>query len=113
MMEDVNIPANPNPFIVPWSKSAECRALMYEAGETFQAVYREVAGRHARTGREIAETRVETVLEGGRWNSLFTVMVPYAPSEIFGAGDHPGSTHRHHQQASRDLNTALDLMGKL
>jgi hypothetical protein len=112
MMEDVNVPT-PNPFIVVWSKGPECRAMMYQAAELYQALFREVAGRHARTGREVADTRVETLFEEGRWKSRFLVMVPYAAPEIFGAGQHPGSTHRHYQKASRDLNTVLDMMGKL
>jgi hypothetical protein len=109
-MEDVNVP-HPNPFITQWLVSAECRALMFERGEIAEALYREAVSK--RTGRLAASTHVATEVEGDRWVSMLTAYAPYAASQEYGAGDHPGSTHRHHQEASHTLNEVLDLMGTL
>jgi hypothetical protein len=109
-MEDVNVPA-PNPFLTQWLVGPECRSAVHEAGVMAEAIYRELAAK--RTGRMAASTHVTTEIENGRWVSLMTVTVPYAAPEEFGAGQHPGSTHRHFQDASRTLNEVLDLMGKM
>lgn len=110
MMEDVNVPT-PNPFITSWLISPDARAMVVESCELYEALYREVSAK--RTGRLAASTHVSTGVEGGRWAGHLTVNAPYAASVEFGAGDHPGSTHRHHQAAAHDLNTILDMMGTL
>ncbi len=109
-MEDVNVPA-PNPFLTQWLIGPECRSAVFQAGEMAEALYRQIAAK--RTGRMAASTHVTTGIENGRWVSLMTVTAPYAPAQIFGAGNHPGSTHQHFQRASHDLNQVLDMMGKL
>ncbi|WP_227979982.1 hypothetical protein [Nocardia spumae] len=109
-MEDVNVPS-PNPFITQWLLGAECRSAVYQAGELAEALYRQIAAK--RSGRMVASTHISTGIESGRWVSHMAVTVPYAAAQIFGAGNHPGSTHTHFQRASRDLNQVLDMMGKL
>jgi hypothetical protein len=112
-MEDVDVP-NPNPFIAEWLVSARCRSIMFESGELYEALYREVVAK--RTGQLARSTHVSTGIEGDRWVAFMTAGfdgAPYVASEEFGAGEHPGSTGRHFQPAAHDLNTILDMMGSL
>lgn len=112
-MDDVNIPS-PNRRLAQWLVGPECRAMVFEAAELYEALYREVVAK--RTGQLAHSTHVSTEIEGDRWASSMTIGfdgAAYAASEEFGAGTHPGSTHKHFQAAARDLNTVLDMMAAL
>jgi len=105
-MEDVNIPA-PNPFITEWLVSAQCRSVMFEAAELFEALYREVVVK--RTGRLAASTHVSTAVERGRWTGYMTVAAPYAASHEYGTDDGDEGI----VAGAHDLNLILDLMASL
>jgi hypothetical protein len=83
-------------------------------GELYEALYREVVAQ--RTGELARSTHVSTGVEGDRWVAVMQVGfdgAPYAASQEFGAGEHPGSTKQHFQPAAHDLNTVLDMMATL
>lgn len=106
-MEDVNIPYS---FIAGYAAGPECRSLVLESAELYQALYRDVVAK--RTGRLAASARVSTSLENRRWVSHMEVGNPvayYGASHEFGTDD--GDEHivpGHH-----DLNAILDAMGTL
>lgn len=105
-----NIP-EPNPFITEWLVGPECRRLMNLAGFQAQTLYRAVEVK--RTGEMAASAVVEVRLGGLRRDRLIaalTVKDPASASHIFGAGDHPASTGRHHNQPTPTLQTVLRLM---
>lgn len=109
-MENVNIPFDPNPFIVEWLVSPRCRSIVFEAAELYQALYREIVSK--RTGALARSARVSTGLEVDRWVGHMEVgsaTAFYGASHEFGTDD--GDEHitaGHH-----DLNTILDAMGTL
>ena len=94
-MQDVRVPV-PNPFLTQWLVGREARALVFEAGERAQAIYRTIG--HKQSGRSAREARVETHIDTGgrspRWVATLTV-------------DQPTSTKR----ALEDLNLVLNQLG--
>lgn len=112
-MDDVKVPS-PNPFIAEWLAGPIARSLVFEAGELYEALYREVVAK--RTGRLAASTHVTTALELGRWTGMLTVTAPYAASHEYGAESHQfGSDDGDTQFVAghHDLNRILDMMGTL
>lgn len=111
-MEDVDVP-HPNPFITQWLVGARCRSIVFEVGELYEALYREVVAK--RTGRLAASTHVFTGIEDGRWVGHMTVTAPYAASHEWGVDDGAEriTAGAHDLTAIRDLNNALNLMGSL
>lgn len=102
-MEDVSVPS-PNPFITEWLVSPRARSIMFEAGELYEALYREIVAK--RTGRLAASTHVSTVLERGRWTGYMAVGAPYAASHEYGTDDGDEGV----VAGAHDLNLILDLM---
>jgi hypothetical protein len=105
-MEDVNIPS-PNPFIAEWLVGPIARSIAFEAGELYEALYREVVAK--RTGRLAASTHVSTDIGGDRWVGFLTVTAPYAASHEFGTDDGDERIIAGHH----DLNRILDMMSTL
>lgn len=68
-----------------------------------------------RTGT-LADSATITLTKGGIKNDRLTarisVSAPYAATHEFGAGDHPRSTGKHTEPASRELLTALQMTVK-
>jgi hypothetical protein len=73
------------------------------------------ASAHAHTeiggqGRRVNDRHIGVLTVGGQGSDGTVV---YAASHDFGAGDHPGSTGRHHNAAADDLQNVLEQLGKL
>lgn len=105
-----NIP-DPNPFITQWLLGPECESMMGRAGRWFQLLYQAVETK--RTGAMAASAVVDVRVGGLRRDRLVaavTVTDPAAASHIFGAGDHPASTGRHHNRPTPSLQTVLRLV---
>lgn len=123
-MEDVNVP-RPNPFITQWLISPQCRAMVFESAELYQALYRGIVAK--RTGELAKSARVSTNIEGGRWVGVMEVGNPtayYAASHEFGTTGADLDTPRRDANSARgvfnqvhrgvrDLNKILNLMGAL
>lgn len=108
-MEDVDVPS-PNPFITEWLVSARCRAILFESGELYEALYREVVAK--RTGTLARSTHVSTDIENGRWTATLAVgsaEAYYAASHEYGTDD----GDEHITAAAHDLNAILDAMATL
>ncbi|MEV0357107.1 hypothetical protein AB0H71_13700 [Nocardia sp. NPDC050697] len=109
-MDNVNVPS-PNPFITEWLLSRECRALVFEVGELYQAVYREIVAKRTRALARSA--RVSTGIEGDRWVAVMSVGgpgVPYGLSHEYGTGrTNPDNA----LPPANDLNAALQMMATL
>lgn len=106
-MEDVDVPS-PNPFITEWLASAECRSMMFESAELYEALYREVVAK--RTGQLARSTHVSTEVEDGRWVGVLAVTASYAASHEYGTGR---TNPEHNLPPAHDLNTILDMMATL
>ncbi|WP_433568058.1 hypothetical protein ACQP1O_43220 (plasmid) [Nocardia sp. CA-151230] len=124
-MEDVNVPAMPNPFITQFLVGPTCRALVFEVAELYQALYRGVVAK--RTGELAKSARVSTGIEDGRWVGFMEIgssTAYYAASHEFGVtGDRLSAPRRTADTArqvfnevskgAHDLNKILNLMGAL
>ncbi|WP_405490477.1 hypothetical protein [Nocardia sp. NBC_00511] len=107
-MDDVNIPSRPNPFITQWLVSPECRAMVFESAELYQALYREIVAK--RTGELAKSAHVSTDLEGDRWVGVMTV----GSSTAYYAGWHEfGLTGADHEAPRRDANTAREVFSEV
>lgn len=124
-MEDINVPSRPNPFITQWLVSPECRALVFESAELYQALYREIVAK--RTGELAKSAHVSTDIEGDRWIGVMAVgssTAYYAASHEFGTTgsglSEPSRTantarevFNEVHQGAHDLNKILNMMGAL
>lgn len=109
-MDDVNVPS-PNPFLADWLRGPTCRAIVYEALELYEALYREVVAKQ--TGRLARSTHLSTGIERGRWVGTMVVgndNVHYAASHEFGTGRYNPLTAL---PAAHDLETVLNMMAAL
>lgn len=87
-------------------------ALM-EAARDVEKNYQSIVAK--RTGT-LADSATINLTKGGinndRLTARISVTAPYAATHEFGAGDHPGSSGRHTEPASRELLTALQMTSK-
>lgn len=123
-MEDVRVPV-PNPFITQFLAGPTCRALVFEAAELYQALYREIVAK--RTGELAKSAHVSTGVEDGRWVGFMEVgssTAYYAASHEFGttggglsepsrAANTTREVFNEVHQGAHDLNKILNMMGTL